>query len=505
MSIFYYLFLIFFMAPFFVRAEPAPSIHRAQTALAKSLACEHQNQNLFDLIREFLIVDAGAQLPSEKDFSKEVLLSLQMNSRLEEQPLLAQGIKKLISIWYRGMPKQIKTKGEFLLYISHLESGSPWGEGLNARAMNRARYQQRMVFKNLKTQLSTRLSCRDSEGEVQFLNRKKDSKLKPFQATPVNQSANYVFQVAYQSCLPEVLTPLSEDTEPLKGLAIIGNHPDGVGKKRRIANLQMVQQTHPYLASQNENSYPPPSCFNVYKEPLVYDYGGKPFASSQDPLLLDLFKDAGGGTSTLGIDCSGFVVASLLNAGRRLSPNRMIQGTDVYAFNSNSFINPSSSGLGCFERIKQGYSQSQDEYLDIRSGDILAVSGHILILDDVNEEDPWGFIESGEACKNLKISKFNFSVIQSSPSKNGVGINRFKIQDYLIDANSPKLSRAFTSYAEHACENYYNQKVKRLTATDFSIVRHLGTPACLGERVKLQNESCIRSCRLTEYQSRNLR
>ena len=57
----------------------------------------------------------------------------------------------------------------------------------------------------------------------------------------------WTLATAYQSCQSVQLAPMNDKTGDLKGIAITGKHPDGVGNKRMIASLSQVQATHPYL------------------------------------------------------------------------------------------------------------------------------------------------------------------------------------------------------------------------------------------------------------------
>jgi hypothetical protein len=273
-------------------------------------------------------------------------------------------------------------------------------------------------------------------------------------------------------------------TPDAQGIEIVGTHSDGIGSKRMISSVSALLKTHPYY--KNVNNYGA-SCVNMRSSPLIYDYGGRPYVSLKAGAPLNLFKDSGDGTKVLGIDCSGYVYTSLATAGLRLSPFRNIKATGVYGISSSMFVEPQSNQMSCLQKISVKPKDT------LRPGDIVAVQGHVLMIDHVGA-DPFGLnsVKSVADCSKITHRGFDFVVIQSSNSKEGVGINRFEAKDYLED--SPKMKASLERYAYYSCLARFNHKTYTPNLGTSSVVRHTGAAACKGTRIALTQESCIRSC-----------
>lgn len=294
----------------------------------------------------------------------------------------------------------------------------------------------------------------------------------------------WALATAYQSCISLEIPALDNSVPDIKGIAITGKHSDGVGNKRSIASLTQVQATHPYL---NQVTSYGSGCFNVRQNPLIYDYGGKPYATTSKTSPIDLFKNSGDGTSVLGIDCSGYVYTSMATAGLRLKEGRALKASDSWAWGSTSYVEPASNGLTCLSKITVTPSVS------LKAGDIVAVPGHVIIIDKVGA-DPFGIAkaQSSSDCSKLTSDDFDFTVAQSSPSKEGVGINHSLAKDYL--PTSEKMKAGLQKYAYYACLAKFNAKNYTPSLGTLSVVRHKGTTACTDTRVVLSRESCIQSC-----------
>ncbi|WP_413294005.1 hypothetical protein ACLSU7_02625 [Bdellovibrio sp. HCB185ZH] len=294
----------------------------------------------------------------------------------------------------------------------------------------------------------------------------------------------WALATAYQSCNSLEIPALNDSVADIKGIAITGKHSDGVGNKRVIASLSQVQATHPYL--KEVTSYAS-SCFNVRQNPLIYDYGGKPYATTATTSPIDLFKNGGDGTSVLGIDCSGYVYTSMATAGLRLKEGRALKASDSWAWGSTSYVEPQSNGLTCLSKITVTPSMS------LKAGDIVAVPGHVIIIDRVGA-DPFGIntAQTVSDCSKITSDVFDFTVAQSSPSKEGVGINHSIAKDYL--PTSEKMKAGLQKYAYYACLAKFNAKNYTPSLGTLSVVRHKGTSACTDKRVVLARESCIQSC-----------
>ncbi|MFZ4402779.1 MAG: hypothetical protein ACOYOK_01645 [Pseudobdellovibrionaceae bacterium] len=301
---------------------------------------------------------------------------------------------------------------------------------------------------------------------------------------------------AYQSCPVLELPAMTASTPDVVGISVVGTHPDGVGSKREISILADVQRTHYYIQALARKAVSGAgsdsgACFNVFENPLIYDYGGKPFVSADDDSILDFFRNAGDGTEVLGIDCSGFIFSSLATAGLRLQKNRPLKAADVIAWGSAAYVQPEANGLSCLKRVAVGKPSAAGAGL--KAGDLVAVYGHVLMIYQVGS-DPWGLksVSEESACDQLNEDGFDFSVLQSSNSKNGLGINVFVAKDYL--KTSDKMREGFLQYGRDFCRAKFKDKTWVPKFENVSLTRHSGEPECLGRRVLLSKESCVSKC-----------
>lgn len=298
---------------------------------------------------------------------------------------------------------------------------------------------------------------------------------------PSELGGRWVMATAYQSCVATQMPAITASTPDAEGIKVTGQHPAG-GSIRIIDNLKALQATHPYLRIQNKES----DCFNVEAKPLIYDFGGKPGYASSGGREMNLFKNSGSGSQELGIDCSGLVFASLGVQGLRLIPNQdMVAGT-ASGFGSSSLLSLPKAWK-CLDRIQVGMNQN------LKAGDIMSIKGHTVLIDELGD-DPWGMrnVDSKSECERITEDDLDFIILQSSPSKGAVGINRYQVQDYLKESSSMK--NAFLKYAKAHCVSSFDQKVSKPVWGDASIIRHKGTPECLGRSLTLKAESCLSSC-----------
>lgn len=294
----------------------------------------------------------------------------------------------------------------------------------------------------------------------------------------------WAFATAYQSCQSLQLPSMTQNTSEVSGISIVGKHSDGVGSKRMIASLSQVQGTHYYIKDMKTYG---DTCFNVRQNPLIYDYGGKPYGTTALTSPIDLFKNNGDGTSVLGIDCSGYVYTSMATAGLRLKSGRPLKASDSWAWGSSSYVEPQKNGLTCLDKISVTSKSS------LLPGDIVAVYGHVLLVDKAGD-DPFGIgsVKSESECAKLTSNQFDFVVAQSAPSKGGIGINYYEARDYL--PTSSKMKTGLEKYAYYACLAKFNGRTYTPNIGTLSVVRHKGTPECMAPRVTLARESCIQSC-----------
>ena len=299
----------------------------------------------------------------------------------------------------------------------------------------------------------------------------------------LSHGAKQVMQIAYQSCEASRVAPLDSSVRPMEGVSIIGTHPDNIGSVRKITDLAQVQNSHPYLRIQNQSS----ECFDVMKKPLIYDYGGKPAYSSAIANEIDLFRNSGSGSQELGIDCSAFVISSLVVRGFRLKPNENLEARHTAAFGTSTLIR-SPEFFPCLEYISIGKG------LGIRTGDIVTVVGHTLIIDSMGT-DPFGIsgLQTEAACRGIDGSKFDFKISHSSPIFGSVGINRTDVRDYMKWPS--KMTAGLLKYAQNQCLLEIRNLTSRPKWADVSIVRHKNTPECRGLALAAKHQKCVESCR----------
>lgn len=289
-----------------------------------------------------------------------------------------------------------------------------------------------------------------------------------------------VFATAYQSCAALEIPEVSAATSDVQGIERYGTHADGVGGQRRVANLSSVQNTHPYIKVAGGAQS---GCFNVRSNPLIYDYGGQAAISNN---ILDFSKNSGSGTSAFGIDCSAYVSAAVAAGGLRYKPG--VDNKAVYTRqNSSKFINASNSGFTCFSNVTTTPTAS------IKAGDIVGVSGHVVIVDKVGA-DPFGLkrLKSATDCNSMATTYWDFIISQSSPSKGGIGLNRYVAKDYLRE--STKMTTAFMGIAKASCQAYFGGKNVATPSSSYGIIRHKGTAECLSPKIQMAYQSCVSTC-----------
>ncbi len=290
---------------------------------------------------------------------------------------------------------------------------------------------------------------------------------------------------AYQSCEAGVQAALSSATPDIKGITVVGDHDQG-GKKRKITNLASLIKSHPYLANYKK---PGSGCFDVLKKPMIYDFGGKPYTGTSENAIFDFFKDAGSGTTELGIDCSGYVYASLATAGLKIKKTGKLKAVTVHGVPARSYQNIESSGLNCFAHAKFKSATN------LVPGDILASSGHIILIESVGA-DPFGIkaLKTEADCKaaNISVSRFDFKILQSSPTKGAIGIDRIRANEYLKEKGS--MQTAMIQHAVNACLAKVRGTTITTKSSSASLVRHLGTAECRDTPIKIAKEECVSTC-----------
>ena len=299
---------------------------------------------------------------------------------------------------------------------------------------------------------------------------------------PVVYGARKIMATAYQSC--HVLDlPLVRASQYSGVQGLVAVNQQGRGKVRKISSLPSLLSSH-YYWKQSAQELKTNQCANVSHNPLVYDYGGKPFFSTFPYNTINLFKNAGSGSGVLGIDCSGFVLAALATSGLRVKAHHPIRGYHLSGISSWK-LKSRSNGLSCLQSINISDSNP------LLPGDILSVPGHVVIVDQISS-DPLGLskIHSVSQCssQNISLSQINFSVIHSSANFNGIGIHRTHIRDVIHS----QLRQGVIHLASSFCYKKFNRHVH--ISSPLSISRHTLSPECTEDEIYLVGETCLSSC-----------
>lgn len=292
-------------------------------------------------------------------------------------------------------------------------------------------------------------------------------------------SMRKVFAVTYQSCQVLDKKPLEKTDKNVQGITEECCH-EGGGLIRHINNLSLVQTTHPYLQTTYGNQ-----CVDVRKKPLIYDFGGRPAFTRGSNGKLNFFSNYGG-SEVLGYDCSAMVYTVVMGAGFRLKENKMFVAADVVAAQSRQFLDPESKGWSCLDSVD--FSTDTEE--PMLAGDIASMDGHTFMIYRAGK-DPYG-IDNLTDCKKVDIQNFDFDLMQSSPSKDGVGINVYVGKDYLLTNDT--MEKGFVEYAKNYCERKKNASTKKIKLNYFSLVRLSTKSSCRMPAVALENESCVQEC-----------
>lgn len=301
--------------------------------------------------------------------------------------------------------------------------------------------------------------------------------------------ARRILATAYQSCDVLALPPMTANTPNVAGVTRDAqpNSSNG-GILRHYGSLADIDSTHYYIHNQNLAKA---SCQEVRNHPPIYDFGGKPYTSSSLPTTLNMLRgDGGSGSEVFGTDCSGFVFSALAAAGLRMidpDPKKPLKASLVLGTPAAAFKEPQNNHLTCLAKIDVTKDKS------IASGDVVATTGHIIMLESVGA-DPFALnkIKSAADCGSVSYKNFDFVIAQSSPSKVAIGINRYRAKDYLAESGTMRIG--LERYAAAACRAKFGQATA-LSSPDLSVVRHKRTPECLIPEFELTGGECVDSCR----------
>lgn len=497
--------LVTLASPCFLLACAPKYDEKVMSAVAPvtdDIACTHYRYDVFQSLKQY-VMDEN-QIPEYSQFSYHMQERIQEQVQLgkmkpEDAVNLQNEVDKLLQVLLEEMASQTSSPETFISLLSAVDVGertTHFKVYLQDKVNNQVQRIQALAAESA-TSCVTPPPEEPAELEAPVVVAPPVDVVEPPPASSVETppvireplppsvwGTRLAIATAYQSCSALAQPPLTAATPDVKGIEIYGTHPDGVGSKRRIASLTDVQNSHHYI--KNEKSYPA-SCFNVRQNPLIYDYGGKPYATTSSSSALDFFRNNGDGTSVLGIDCSGFVFSSYATAGLKLSSSRPLRASDAWSWGSSSYVEPQKNGLSCLQKISITAQKS------LVPGDIIAVVGHVFIVDKVGQ-DPFGIKNAATVndCTSLKSDGFDFVIHQSSNSKNGIGINSYVASDYMKIA--PKFKVGLEKYAYYACLAKFNKKTYTPSIGTLSVVRHKGTPSCQAPRVRLAKEECVSQC-----------
>lgn len=295
------------------------------------------------------------------------------------------------------------------------------------------------------------------------------------------QGSRAVFGTIYQSCRPLELSALTTSERPIEGIRITGQHPAG-GNKRVISDRAAVNRTHYYMRNLGALDS---GCRDTKLSPPIYDFGGKPDSSAN---TLNLFANGGSGTEVLGIDCSGYVFSALAVKGLKFKKDSSLKASMVNGLSSGMMANPSANGLSCISRVK--FSSG----VNLAPGDIIASTGHVVLVNTV-QSDPFGLARAKKLadCTTSVLSYrgFRFTITQSSPSQNGVGVNKMNANDYF--GGNDKMRTGLQAHAVQACRAKFGMTAV-IPSTEAYVVRHIGSADCQAPAIALPGSSCVARC-----------
>lgn len=476
----YSLGVVTLLGAFFLLVSCAPSrnsIEQASTNITDSLGCTDVKSKVFDALYDTI------------DQDQKNLTANELKTEVHQKINKVLATKKL-TLDEQQVADRLFNQVDSLLETMLADAEANPSLGWKEQIQNLIRYE--MENESSAQMIKTHQQISKLTSEVKSLSQKLNIECQN-PTVPTTESAkldsvgvaggmNRVFTTLYQSCKVEELPDMDARTPAVSGISVVGKHSDGIGNKREITNLGAVQSTHYYIRGiAPENS----SCYMVKDNPPIYDYGGEPSVSSAGRQI-NLFKNAGTGSKALGIDCSAYVSSGIAAAGLRYKPS--VANKPIFIrMTSSDFINAKKSGFSCFDNVTVS-SQSS-----VKPGDIVAVVGHVVEIDKVGS-DPFGlrFVSNINGCSSLNYKDFDITITQSSPSKGAIGVNKFKIKDYLDETT--KMRNAFVQMGYYACLAKFQGKSYKPEQSAWGFIRHKDTTECKDERVAMTGESCVQSC-----------
>ncbi len=421
-------------------------------------------------------VESGGKLPEPDSVEGEVRASVRTSEQAEA-----------IVAAYSTITREIRflSREEALVRLAEMEIGDRTSPEKNARQDEL----ERRLTRSLAASVVALGNCPSTPGTPTAPGAPDSVPL--FEAWRVSMPASIygaykTMSVGYQSCNAVAVPPLSLAIGSVSGITVTGNHPSGNGLTREVTDVAALYRTNPYYA---ERLAPASGCFTTTGTPLIYDYGGKPYVSGAGGGVMDLFQNAGSGTDALGVDCSGFVASAVLAGGLRLKQNVTSKAPQSGGVSAAMFADPETNGLTCFAPLASTKAE------DLRPGDVIANTGHVVMVDRA-DADPFGIAGAKTAadCDAVSASKFRFTIIQSSPSKGGIGMNRYLAADYL--STYPAMQSGLEAYAKSFCRVRLGIDPPTTLANMAKavVIRNRGGSACTDSRIALAEQNCLQSC-----------
>ena len=176
-----------------------------------------------------------------------------------------------------------------------------------------------------------------------------------------------------------------------------------------------------------------------------------------------------------------------MSAGLKLSPEKPLRARSVTRIPARHYMNPGNT-MSCIEKVKAGTD------MKLQGGDIFASKGHIFMIVHTGD-DPLGVEKAlkKDSCSSITYRDFDFSIMQSSPSKGAIGMNHMEVVDYL--AESTTMRKGFEKFARLDCKNKQEKKLRTPSIDEAVLTRHKMTPECVAAKsLKLDHESCLDRC-----------
>jgi hypothetical protein len=436
------------------------------------MSCKDFQTRFWDSLDQFLVQER--QLP-DRNVLKTKIANLKFRGVISAKTALAW--TELYEVLLKTAdPEESIDSDHLRMFFAAMEVGDESTPG--RRELKKAIYEKFAQLSKLENPV-------DCFAEREPASQKDDfeKRIGHFENQRAYMGMRWLFATAYQNCQALQKPPLTRDNPDIIGVSETGRHPDQIGRVRTVQNLPDVLKTHYYYQDQT----PGPHCQDFRLAPLIYDYGGRPFAIDGSQHVMDLFTNEGSGSPSLGIDCSAAVFSAVATGGLRFRPHVPLRARNVLGINSRMFMDPKANGLDCFEKITLTPEHT------LEPGDIAAINGHVLMIGEMGR-DPLGVkgVAGISGCESVSRANFNFRIWQSSPQKGGIGLNHYEGKDYLEE--SDPMRQGFEAYARQACLAKFSRAPVQPEEPGFSIIRHKNTQECKAPRISLASENCIKDC-----------